>query len=97
MADLVRGDRFYAVILGVGFGVYLSVDFALLTEVLPNARDRAKDLGVINIANSLPQVVAPAIAAPVVRVLGGYPVLYVLASVVTLLGAVLVRKIKSVA
>lgn len=86
-----------AVILGVGFGVYLSVDFALLTEVLPNARDRAKDLGVINIANSLPQVVAPAIAAPVVRVLGGYPVLYVLASVVTLLGAVLVRKIKSVA
>ena len=86
-----------AVILGVGFGVYLSVDFALLTEVLPNARDRAKDLGVINIANSLPQVLAPAIAAPVVRVLGGYPVLYGLAAAVTLLGAVLVRQIRSVA
>jgi MFS family permease len=86
-----------AVILGVGFGVYLSVDFALLTEVLPSARDRAKDLGVINIANSLPQVIAPVIAAPVVRVLGGYPVLYSLASAVTLLGAVLVRRVKSVA
>jgi MFS family permease len=86
-----------AVILGAGFGVYLSVDFALLTEVLPNARDRAKDLGVINIANSLPQVIAPAIAAPVVKVLGGYPVLYGLAAVVTLLGAVLVRKVRSVA
>jgi MFS family permease len=81
-----------AVILGIGFGVYLSVDFALLTEVLPSARDRAKDLGVINIANSLPQVIAP-----VVRVLGGYPVLYVLAAAVTLLGAVLVRQVRSVA
>jgi MFS family permease len=86
-----------AVILGAGFGVYLSVDFALLTEVLPSARDRAKDLGVINIANSLPQVIAPAIAAPVVKVLGGYPVLYGLAAAVTLLGAVLVRKVRSVA
>ncbi|WP_328333882.1 MFS transporter [Kribbella sp. NBC_00382] len=86
-----------AVVLGIGFGVYLSVDFALLTEVLPSARDRAKDLGVINIANSLPQVIAPAIAAPVVKVLGGYPVLYTLAAAVTLAGAVLVRKVRSVA
>lgn len=85
-----------AVILGIGFGVYLSVDFALLTEVLPSARDRGKDLGVINIANSLPQVIAPAVAAPVVKVLGGYPVLYGLAAAVTLLGAVLVRNVRSV-
>jgi MFS family permease len=86
-----------AVILGIGFGVYLSVDFALLTEVLPSARDRAKDLGVINIANSLPQVIAPAIAAPVVKLFGGYPVLYALTAAVTLAGAVLVNKVKSVA
>jgi MFS family permease len=85
-----------AIILGAGFGVYLSVDFALLTEVLPSARDRAKDLGVINIANSLPQVLAPAVAAPIVKHLGGYPVLYLLASAVTALAAVLVRQIRSV-
>ncbi len=86
-----------AVILGAGFGVYLSVDFALLTEVLPSARNRGKDLGVINIANSLPQVLAPAIAAPIVKHLGGYPVLYLLASAVTLLAGVLVTRIRSVA
>ncbi|MER7244467.1 MFS transporter [Kribbella sp. NPDC000426] len=85
-----------AIILGAGFGVYLSVDFALLTQVLPSARDRAKDLGVINIANSLPQVLAPAIAAPIVKHLGGYPVLYLLASAVTVLAGVLVRQIRSV-
>lgn len=85
-----------AVVLGTGFGVSLSVDFALLTEVLPSARDRAKDLGVISIANSLPQVLAPVIAAPVVKYLGGYSVLYGLAAAVTLLGAVLVRQIRTV-
>ncbi|TDO58182.1 MFS transporter [Kribbella sp. VKM Ac-2571] len=85
-----------ATVLGAGFGVYLSVDFALLTQVLPSARSRGKDLGVINIANSLPQVLAPAIAAPIVKHLGGYPVLYLLASAVTLLAGVLVTRIRSV-
>ena len=53
-----------AVVMGIGFGIYTSVDFALITQVLPAAEDRAKDLGVINIANALPQVLAPEIAAP---------------------------------
>ena len=85
-----------AIVLGLGFGVYLAVDFALLTQVLPSAQDRAKDLGVINIANSLPQVLAPVIAAPIVKHLGGYPVLYLLASAVTVLAGVLVTRIRSV-
>ncbi|MCD0506260.1 hypothetical protein LPZ50_25070, partial [Bordetella petrii] len=29
-----------AVVLGVGFGAYLAVDFALITQVLPTALDR---------------------------------------------------------
>jgi MFS family permease len=86
-----------AVILGVGFGVFLSVDFAILTEVLPAAADRGKDLGVINIANSLPQVLAPAVAAPVIAWLGGYQTLYVVAAVIGLAGALLVRRIRGVA
>lgn len=85
-----------AAVLGLGFGVYLSVDFALMTEVLPSAGDRGKDLGVINIANSLPQVLAPVVAAPIVTYLGGYPVLYVVSAVVGITGSVLVYKIRSV-
>jgi MFS family permease len=83
-------------VLGLGFGVYLSVDFALMTEVLPAADDRGKDLGVINIANSLPQVLAPVLAAPIVTYLGGYPVLYVLSALVGMAGSVLVYRIRSV-
>jgi MFS family permease len=85
-----------AAVLGLGFGVYTSVDFALLTEVLPKAVDRGKDLGVINVANSLPQVLAPAIAAPIVTHLGGYPVLYTATAGFALAGAVLVYRIRSV-
>jgi len=85
-----------AAVLGLGFGVYLSVDQALITQVLPTARDRAKDLGIINIANSAPQVLGPALAAPIVTYLGGYSTLYIVVAVVTVLGSVLVRRIKAV-
>jgi MFS family permease len=85
-----------ASVLGIGFGCYLAVDFALITEVLPTALNRGKDLGVINIANSLPQVLAPLIAFPFVALWGGYVSLYVAAAVIGLLGAVFVVKIRGV-
>ncbi|MER5944156.1 MFS transporter [Streptomyces sp. NPDC001928] len=85
-----------AALLGLGLGVFMSVDFALMTDVLPKALDRGKDLGVINVANALPQVAAPALAAPIVTYLGGYRVLYVVAAVAGLAGAVLVGRIKGV-
>ncbi|POH72080.1 MFS transporter [Arthrobacter glacialis] len=85
-----------AAVLGIGYGAYLAVDFALLTQVLPHAESRGKDLGVINVANSLPQVIAPLIAWPLVTILGGYVTLYVAAAIIGLLGAVFVVKIKGV-
>jgi MFS family permease len=85
-----------ASVLGIGFGCYLAVDFALITQVLPAALSRGKDLGVLNIANSLPQVLAPLIAFPFVVLWGGYVSLYVAAAVIGLLGAVFVVKIKGV-
>ncbi len=51
------GVQLAAAVLGIGFGAYLGVDIALITQVLPSANARGKDLGVINIANALPQVV----------------------------------------
>ncbi|MGY5123925.1 MFS transporter [Streptomyces nigrescens] len=86
-----------AALLGVGFGIFTSVDFALMTEVLPAAAHRGKDMGLINIANALPQVAAPALAAPIVQHLGGYRVLYGVAAAIGLLGALLVRRIRGVA
>jgi MFS family permease len=85
-----------AAILGIGFGAYLAVDFALLTQVLPSAAARGKDMGVINIAAALPQVVAPVLALLAVKHLGGYTALFVMAAVIGLVAAALVYRIKSV-
>jgi hypothetical protein len=63
---------------------------------LPTALSRGKDLGVLNIANSLPQVLAPAIAFPFVALWGGYVSLYAAAAVIGLLGALFVVKIRGV-
>jgi len=85
-----------ALVLGLGYGVYLAVDQALITQVLPTAQDRARDLGIINIANAAPQVLAPVIAAPLVTRFGGYPALYTAVAVSTALAGILVRQIRSV-
>lgn len=90
-----------AAIFGIAYGVFLSVDFALVTQVLPSSGDAARDLGVINIAAALPQVVAPVFAAPLVAAFAtaqtGYAALYALSAAVSVLGGVLVGRIKGVA
>ncbi len=85
-----------AVVFGIGYGVYLSVDFALCTEVLPAAEARAKDLGVINIAVALPQVFAPFVGSFLVANAGGYVTLYAVSCAVCVLGSVFVRNIHGV-
>ncbi|MFK3676851.1 MFS transporter [Microbacterium sp. NPDC090218] len=88
-------------IIGLGAGSFLSVDLALATEVLPNPADTAKDLGVLNIANALPQSIAPAIAPAIIAIgaatpLGGYTTWYLFGALIALAGAVLVYRIKGV-
>ncbi|WGW11885.1 MFS transporter [Saxibacter everestensis] len=88
-------------IIGFGMGGFFAVDLALTTQVLPNPDDTAKDLGVLNIANSLPQSIAPAIAPGIIALgaltpLGGYTTFYLVGALVALAGAVLVYRIRSV-
>jgi len=52
---------------------------------------------IINIANALPQVLAPAVAAGVLGLGLGYSTLYVVAAAVSVLGSILVVNIKSLA
>jgi len=85
-----------AAVLGIGFGAYLGVDIALITQVLPSASARGKDLGVINIANALPQVVGSAVAALVINSFHSYTLLFVFAAILASLGAVLIQRIKGV-
>ena len=66
-ASGIGGYLFGMALGGLGFGMYMAVDLALVVDVLPDTGSAAKDLGVINIAGALPFALAPALAPAVLE------------------------------
>ncbi|MFC4064160.1 MFS transporter [Actinoplanes subglobosus] len=87
-----------SLLFGLGQGVYLAVDLALATDVLPDPDDAAKDMGVLNIANALPQSLVPILAAPILAVgssdNSNYSLLFLCGAVVAIAGSLLVRMVR---
>lgn len=89
-------------VIGMGAGTFFAVDQALCISVLPNQDEMAKDLGILNLAGTLPGVLAPLLAGvifiPLGNVLfgGGYTLWFSIAGVIGIIGGLLVLKIKSV-
>jgi MFS family permease len=102
LAHIDTVGQFYMVeaLLGVAYGIYVGVDLALVVDVLPNPDDSGKDLGVFNMANALPQTVAPLIGAALLAVASAndqnYDLLLYSAGVASLIGALVVLPIKKV-
>ena len=96
-ADDFAGFLLGVTVSGLGFGLYLAVDLALVTEVLPDRASTAKDLGVFNIANALPYSIAPFVA-PAILLLGGgsYSVLYSVAGLCAVAAAVAILPVRAV-
>ncbi len=93
----MTGMIIMAIINGIGFGLYMSVDTALMTEVLPGGGDHAgKDLGLLNIATNIPQAMSPAIAGFIILNMGGYSTLFIVAIVFVIIAAFAVVPIKAV-
>jgi MFS family permease len=85
-------------IAGIGHGTYVGVDLALFTDVLPDQqRDAAKDLGLVNVTNTLPQILSPGFAPLILAMSGGqYSLLFVLAGLIALLGSLSILPLKRV-
>jgi MFS family permease len=82
---------------GLGFRMYIAVDFALVVDVLPDQDKVAKDLGVLNIASALPFSIAPAIAPAILAIgSGSYGALYAVAGVCAVIGAVAILRVRGV-
>src|ERR1700674_250952 len=81
---------------GLGFGMYVAVDFALVVDVLPDKDKVAKDLGVLNIASALPFSIAPAIAPAILAIGTGYGALYAVAGVCAVIGAFAILRVRGV-
>jgi MFS family permease len=82
---------------GLGFGVYMAVDLALVADVLPDQANAAKDLGVFNIAGALPSSIAPAIAPVILAISNGsYGALYAVAGICAIIGGAAILPVKRV-
>jgi MFS family permease len=82
-------------VLGIGMGVFLAVDMAMCVRVLPDDTNAGKDLGIVNIANTLPQSLVP-LTAPLLLGLGGYPVFFGFLALLGVAGALAVRRVPEI-
>jgi MFS family permease len=79
--------------LGVGYGAFQSVTQALGMRVLPDRSSAARDLGIINVATAIPQVIGPTVAALVIATGAGYRGLFVFAGLLALGAAVVYSRV----
>ena len=96
MMPTALGMMLYAGVAGTGYGIYIAVDQALNVDVLPSQEEAGKDLGILNLANTVGQVLAPVIVGGVVAT-SSYATIFPIAIVCVLVGAVvimLIRKVK---
>ncbi|MFE7605308.1 MFS transporter [Brachybacterium paraconglomeratum] len=98
-ADTVGAFYLVEAIMGLAYGAYIVVDLALVLEVLPDREQAGKDMGVFNIANALPQSLAPAFGGFLLANLGGgtdFTALLVAALAIAVLGAAMTMLIRGV-
>jgi MFS family permease len=75
-----------ATVVGFGYGMFLSVDMALIARILPNKEDVAKDIGIANVGTNLPGSIVP-VFAPTLIATGGFTLLYGVLAAAGLLSA----------
>jgi MFS family permease len=73
--------------LGAGYGAFMSVSQALSLTVLPDPSTAGRDLGILNIAYTIPQVIGAPVAGVVVADLGGYRGLFIFAALLAAVAA----------
>lgn len=98
-APTVTAMYLYGAILGVGYGAYTAVDMALITDVLPKTayESSGKNLGLLTIAATLPQVLGFGSAATLVLSFGqDYRVLFIYGAVLVAASSFMVFPIRSV-
>ncbi|XJO72279.1 hypothetical protein BDV3_003417 [Batrachochytrium dendrobatidis] len=94
-------------VFGCGFGPFISVEFAMLMDVLPNAADAARDMSLWHMAMVLPQIIATPIAGwllDITQAYGnsqgmtcfGYKIIYALCIFYFLMGVFMTWRIKGI-
>jgi MFS family permease len=81
--------------LGAGYGAFMSVSQALSLTVLPDPSTAGRDLGILNIAYTIPQVIGAPVAGLVVADLDGYRGLFIFAALLAVVAAFCFSRVPS--
>ncbi|KFI60031.1 MFS transporter [Bifidobacterium gallicum] len=103
----VVGMLLFAAFAGLGYGAYCAIDQALNVAVLPDAKTAGRDLGILNMSNTLSTVLGSLLAALIVLIakhaLGvshvppvAFAWIFIVAIVLVLVASWIVTRIRSV-
>lgn len=81
-------------LVGFGGGIYNTCDQALNVDVLPNREQAGKDMGILNLSNTLGNVAGPFVTSMIVTVTGSYKLVFGVAMAVSLLSIAFIATIK---
>ncbi|MFI6998197.1 MFS transporter [Nocardia sp. NPDC050175] len=82
--------------IGAAIGTYVAIDLAVMSLVLPHADSAGRDLGILQVATGLPQLLSAAVASAIITWLGGYVTLYAFGAVCAVVSGILMLRIRSV-
>ena len=96
-SDTVMSAVAAIAVIGAGYGCYMGVDQALGADVLPDAENSGKELGIMNVALTVPPAVSPLLGAGLVAVFAGsFDVLFAVSGVLIVAGGLAVLRVRSV-
>jgi MFS family permease len=78
-----------AALMGLGYGAFSTVGLAFAADLLPDEKDHARDLGIVNVTAALGQLIGPMLGAGLVALVGGFWLVFVAAAVLSVVGGVL--------
>ena len=85
----------FAAMDGMSFGIYLAVDLALMSLVLPNPDAQGRDIAILTIASAGSQIFAPLLAGGLIAAFG-YDALFAFSAALALGGGIVVLAIRGV-
>lgn len=89
-----------SIVFGIGYGMFVSIQWSIVTDCLPSAESSAKDMGIWTVAIILPQVIAPYIGKAMFGLFSykglgfAYQMLFLMVFIFEVLGGIFIYRVK---